>query len=168
MSSTLHLLNENNEETEHHKISSIEKEKNYTNEIDAPTTYAIYIQSIEKIIKFLNDAIYLTKQINDGSINEDEKIKAKTSIFSKVEKIGFLLDKFISLFSVVKNVDLKDTYHQLFTQFYSVDIQVKLFFGKNDIKYAENSIKICEYLCKIFRMLGQHAKKEHEYELRKT
>ena len=161
MSSTLHLLNEKNKETEHHKTFSIEKEKNYTSEIDAPTTYAIYIQSIQKIIEFLNDAIYLTKQINDDSINEDKKIKAETSLFSKVEKIGLILDKFISLFSIVKNVDFKDTYHQLFTQFYSVDIQVKLLLGKHDIKYAKNSIKICKYLCKVFRMLEQHAKKEN-------
>lgn len=164
MSNALYLLNEKKKDDENRKIFVAKNEKNYTNEMDESVAYAIYIQSIQKIIKFLNDAIHLTKQINDKSSSEDERIKANATIFDKVEKIDLILSEFTKLFSVVRDISLKDIYHQLYIQFCSISIQAKLFFLKRDIKYAENAIKISEYLCKMFSLLEQQAKKENKEE----
>ena len=167
MNNALYLLNEKNKEVQKRSVLGKQKAKNlnakqrYTNAIDVPTTYAIYIQSIQKVIELLKDSIVLTKQINDESSNEGKEVDARASIISNIDKIDLILAEFIKLFSVVNDVNLKETYHHLFMKFYGIDIQVKLFFIKHDIKYAENSIKICKYLCKIFGILEQHTRKEH-------
>ena len=113
-------------------------------------------------MELLKDSIDLTKRINDEVTSEDEKVEIRALIIDKIDKIDSILAEFIKLFSVVKNVDLKNMYDHLFMKFNGVEIQIKLFFIRHDIEYAKNSIRICEYLCKIFKILEQHAEKERK------
>ena len=67
----LYLLNQqDNKKFKKSRVLVVEKnpitKQGYAREFDTVTMYAIYIQSIQKVMELLKDSIDLTKRINDG------------------------------------------------------------------------------------------------------
>ncbi len=164
MSHSLFLLNEKKvTKAKSTYISSIANVKNntstqeYKSDIDIVTTYKIYIQSIEKVMTLLKDVMHLLDQQKTDEPNYNRDIEIKNSIHNKITIIDSIINEFTKLFSVIKDSDLESIYNHLFMKFSGIEIQLKLYFIKQDIKYAQNCLKLCEYLLKIFKTLEQQA-----------
>jgi hypothetical protein len=160
MSNLLYLLNEkDNKQSKKSYISSIsnitndKSAKEYQNDIDIKTSYKIYVQSIEKTVELLKDIINILEEQNYA---ENSEILAD-SIHKKISIIDSIIAEFIKLFSVIKDHDLKEIYNHLYMKFNGIEIQLKLCFIKQEVKYAKNCLKLCEYLLKIFKTLEQQA-----------
>ena len=158
MSNLLYLLNEKNtKQSKNPYISTISNttknhsNKEYQNDIDIKTTYKIYVQSIEKVIELLKDII---KLLEERDYTEDLEILSN-AIYKKISIIDSIIAEFTKLFSIIKEHDLKEIYNHLYMKFNGIEIQLKLCFIKQDIKYAINCLKLCEYLLKIFKKLEQ-------------
>ena len=164
MSHSLFLLNEKKvTKAKSTYISSIANVKNnnstqeYKSDIDIVTTYKIYIQSIEKVMTLLKDVMHLLDQQKTDEPNYNRDIEIKNSIHNKITIIDSIINEFTKLFSVIKDSDLESIYNHLFMKFSGIEIQLKLYFIKQDIKYAQSCLKLCEYLLKIFKTLEQQA-----------
>lgn len=162
MSHSLFLLNEKKvTKSKSTYISSIANVKSnsiaqeYKSDIDIITTYKIYIQSIEKVMNLLKDVMHLLDQQKIDEPNYNQDIEIKNSIHHKITTIESIINEFTKLFSVIKDNDLENIYNHLFMKFSGIEIQLKLYFIKQDIKYAQNCLKLCEYLLKIFKTLEQ-------------
>jgi hypothetical protein len=175
MNHSLYLLNEKeitkSKSTYVSAIANIKSNRitqDYKNDIDTITTYKIYIQSIEKVIHLLQDVMRLTDQqnVDEASYNQDTEIK--NSIHNKINIIDSIINEFTKLFSVIKDSDLENIYNHLFMKFSGIEIQLKLYFIKQDVKYAQNCLKLCEYLLKIFKTLEQQALSNESSEKTKT
>ena len=164
MSHSLFLLNEKKvTKAKSTYISSIANVKNnnstqeYKSDIDIVNTYKIYIQSIEKVMTLLKDVMHLLDQQKTDEPNYNRDIEIKNSIHNKITIIDSIINEFTKLFSVIKDSDLESIYNHLFMKFSGIEIQLKLYFIKQDIKYAQSCLKLCEYLLKIFKTLEQQA-----------
>lgn len=162
MSHSLFLLNEkkvtNPKSTDAPSIANVKSNsiaQEYISDIDIITTYKIYIQSIEKVMTLLKDVMHLLDQQKIDEPNYNRDIEIKNSIHHKITTIESIINEFTKLFSVIKDNDLENIYNHLFMKFSGIEIQLKLYFIKQDIKYAQSCLKLCEYLLKIFKTLEQ-------------